>query len=79
MDQEELRKRVVSDRNICGGMACIKGTRIPVAVILDSLAEGLTEQRILEAYPSLKPGDVQAAIAYAAELARESIWQLKTG
>jgi uncharacterized protein (DUF433 family) len=64
------------DPRICHGKACITGTRIMVSVILDNLAEGASQQQILESYPSLKPGDIQAAIAYAAELARERILPL---
>lgn len=44
-----------------------------VSVILDNLAVGLTGQEILKSYPSLKPEDIQAVMAYAAELARERI------
>jgi uncharacterized protein (DUF433 family) len=58
---------------ICHGQACIRGTRIPVSVILDNLAAGLTEQEILEEYPGLTHEGIRAAIAYAAELAREEV------
>jgi uncharacterized protein (DUF433 family) len=60
-----------SDPNICGGELCAAGTRIPVTVILDNLAEGSTKDDILGSYPSLKPEHVAAALAYAAELAHE--------
>ena len=60
-----------SDPQICGGEICAKGTRIPVTVILDSLGEGSTREAILASYPSLKPEHIQAALAYAAELAHE--------
>lgn len=65
------RKRITADPEICHGKACIKGTRIMVSVILDNLADGATEEDILNDYPSLKPQDIKAAIAYAAELSRE--------
>jgi uncharacterized protein (DUF433 family) len=55
------------------GKACIKGTRIPVAVILDNLAAGLDDREIIKSYPSLDSNAVRAAIAYAAELAREEV------
>ena len=61
------------DPNICHGKACIKGTRIMVSVVLDNLAAGLTTEEIVQSYPSLSREAVQAAIAYAAELARERI------
>jgi uncharacterized protein (DUF433 family) len=68
--------KISVDPNICHGKACIKGTRVMVAVILDCLAEGMTEDQIIEEYPSLEKGDIQAAIYYAASLAREEIISL---
>lgn len=61
---------------VCGGQPCIRDTRIPVAVVLDALAEGLTTEQVREHYPSLTADDVAAAIAYAAELSRENIWKV---
>jgi uncharacterized protein (DUF433 family) len=60
-----------SDPAVCGGDVCARGTRIPVTVILDSLAEGSSKEEILESYPSLRLEHMDAAIAYAADLARE--------
>ena len=60
-----------SNPNVCGGEICAAGTRIPVSVILDTLAEGSTKEEILRSYPSLKPEHIDAALAYAADLARE--------
>ncbi len=60
-----------SKSNVCGGEVCAVGTRIPVTVILDSLAEGSTKDEILRSYPSLKPAHIDAALAYAAHLAHE--------
>jgi len=59
------------DPNVCHGQACIKGTRIMGSVILDNLAAGATPEEILRSYPSLRPEHIPAAIAYAADLARE--------
>ncbi|MGJ3251133.1 MAG: DUF433 domain-containing protein [Elainellaceae cyanobacterium] len=70
------RDRISTDPNICHGKACITGTRIMVSIILDNLAAGLSHDEILASYPSLKPEDIQSAIAYAAELARERIVSL---
>ena len=64
---------ITVDANICHGNACIKGTRIMVSVVLDNLAAGLSIEDILRSYPSLKRESVLAAIAYAADLARERI------
>jgi uncharacterized protein (DUF433 family) len=63
------RDYLVSDLQICGGQVC--ATRIPVTVILDSLAEGNTREEILRSYPPLTPEHLDAALVYAAELARE--------
>lgn len=68
-----LLERISIDPNICFGKPCIKGTRIWVSLILDILANGATEAEILESYPHLEPDDIRAAIAYAADIARERI------
>jgi uncharacterized protein (DUF433 family) len=65
------KRHLVSKPGTCGGQLCAKGTRIPVVVILDSLAEGASETDLLASYPTLKRAHVRAAIAYAAALARE--------
>jgi uncharacterized protein (DUF433 family) len=67
------RKRISVDPNVCHGKACITDTRIMVSVILDNLAAGESVERILKNYPTLKPEDIQAALLYAAELARERV------
>ncbi len=69
----DWQERISVDPKVCHGKACIKGTRIMVSVILDNLAAGVTPEEILASYPSLGPKDIQAAVAYAAELARERI------
>ncbi len=74
------REYLASDPNICGGQLCAKGTRVLVTVILDSLAEGATREEILASYPSLEPSHINAALAYAAELAHEeSLLPLRAG
>ena len=73
------RERIAVDPSVCHGKACIKGTRIMVSVILDNLAAGVSQEEILKSYPSLTLDDIQAAIAYAAELARERIVLLPVG
>jgi len=64
---------ITVDPAICHGKACIKGTRIPVSVVLDNLAEGLGTEDLRASYPSLTRESIQAAIAYAAGLACERI------
>ena len=65
------RDYLISNSQVCGGQLCAAGTRIPVTVILDSLAEAATRDEILRSYPSLRPEHIDAALLYAAELARE--------
>ena len=65
------REYLVHDPNVCHGQLCAKGTRVLVTNILDSLGEGATREQILHSYPSLHAEHIDAAIAYAAELARE--------
>jgi uncharacterized protein (DUF433 family) len=65
--------RIAIDPLVCFGKPCIKGTRIWVSLILDFLASGESEAQILAAYPQLQPEDIRAALAYAAEVARERI------
>ena len=67
------KDKITIDPNICHGKPCIKGTRIIVSVILDNLANGMKEEDILISYPSLTSEDIQAAIAYAAELSHERL------
>jgi uncharacterized protein (DUF433 family) len=67
------KDRISVDPAICHGQACIKGTRIMVSVVLDNLAANVGEEAILENYPTLTKEDINAAVAYAAELARERV------
>jgi len=70
---DDWRKRISSNPEICGGRACIAGTRVPVRVVLANLAEGLSPQEIVAEYPSVTLEDVRAAMHYAAEIADERI------
>jgi len=67
----EWRDRININPLGCHGKACIRGTRVMVSVILDNLAAGVPHDELLQSYPSLQESDIQAALAYAAELARE--------
>jgi uncharacterized protein (DUF433 family) len=69
--REELLNRISINPNICFGKPCIRGHRIWVSLILDLLAAGMTSDEIIEDYPGLTIEDVQACIAYGAEMARE--------
>ena len=68
-----LLNRIAIDARICGGKPCVRGTRIWVSLILDLLADGMTEAELLVQYHQLVHEDVLAAIAYGAEAARERI------
>ncbi len=69
----QWRDYLASNPAVCGGQLCATGTRVMVTNILDSLAERATREEILRSYPSLQPEHIDAAIAYAAELAHEEI------
>jgi uncharacterized protein (DUF433 family) len=73
------RDRVTVDPGVCHGRACIRGTRVMVSVILDNLAAETPRDEILRAYPALRREDIDAAIGYAAELARERVVPLEPG
>lgn len=54
-----------------GGVPCLRGLRIPVATVVGMVAEGMTTDEILRAYPDLEREDIQEALRYAAEAVRE--------
>jgi len=66
------QERITVNPSICHGKACIRGTRVMVSVILDNIAAGESPDEIMRGY-HLEREDVQAAIQYAAELARETV------
>ena len=69
----DWRERITTDVSVCHRKACIKGTRIMVSILLDNLAAGLSRDDILASYPSLVPQYLDAAVLYAAELAKERV------
>lgn len=74
-----LLKRIAVDPNVCFGKPCIRGTRIWVSLILDFLANGMTVEEVLAEYPQLAREDIQAAIAYGAEMSRERFVEVAAG
>ncbi|VUZ84808.1 hypothetical protein MELA_01182 [Candidatus Methylomirabilis lanthanidiphila] len=72
MERQQWMERIVVDPKRHGGEPCVKGTRIPVSVIVGSIADGDTVEVLLTAYPNLTPADIQAALQYAAEVVREA-------
>ena len=76
---ENWKERISIDPKVCHGKPCIKGTRIMVWIIVSCLANGDSIEDILEAYPGLKREDIQAALAYAAEMTREKVLPVEVG
>jgi uncharacterized protein (DUF433 family) len=72
-DRAPYAERIVRNPQICGGEPVLKGTRITLRTVLASLAQGDSAEDILEDFPSLKPEDVRAAIAFAAASAEEDL------
>ena len=62
-----------------GGVPCIRGLRIPVATVVGMVADGMSHEEILAAYPDLEATDVQEALHYAAEAVRERELPLVAG
>ena len=71
------RDRVIVEPEIMHGKPVIKGTRIPVYIILNLLAGGLSEEEVLREYPDLTREDIHACLEYAAELAQEEVGVLE--
>lgn len=69
----DWRLRVEVDPDLHHGDPCIRGTRIPVRTVIGSLADGMSVEQIREAYPQLTADDVQAALAYAAEVLKDEV------
>jgi uncharacterized protein (DUF433 family) len=65
--------RIVIDPKCHGGEPCIKGTRIPVSIIVGSIAHRDTQEVLLRAHPSLSREDLRTALKYAAEAVRETL------
>jgi uncharacterized protein (DUF433 family) len=78
MTNEQLAL-VVSDPDVLHGQVRIRGTRVPVSVVLDCLAAGMTEPEIVTEYPSLSVDGIRAAAAYGAVLARDEVVPLGSG
>lgn len=68
-----MNPRIVSDLSICGGEPTVKGTRIPVHIILSHLAAGENYEEVLKQFPRLTQEDILACLEYAAFLATEKV------
>jgi uncharacterized protein (DUF433 family) len=63
--------RITINPNQMGGAPCLRGLRIPVSTLVDMVADGMTKEEILNAYPDLEVEDVAEALRYAAAAVRE--------
>lgn len=63
--------RITVNPNQMGGVPCIRGLRIPVATVVDMVADGLAVEEIIKAFPDLEQEDIRDALQYAAEAVRE--------
>lgn len=70
-------ERITFDPGIMGGRACIRGLRVTVSLVLNLVANGMTSEEIVTAYPYLEDEDVHQALRYAAWLAEESVLPLE--
>ena len=64
-------ERITINPQQMGGVPCIRGLRIPVATVVDMVADRMSEGEILEAFPDLQPEDLREALLFAAEAVRE--------
>ena len=71
-------QRISVDPRQMGGTPCLRRLRIPVATVVEMVAEGMTTEEILAAYPDLEREDVAEALRYAAEAVRERELPLRT-
>ena len=70
---------IVSDPEILGGKACVRGTRLSVEFLLELAGSGATHEQILAQYSQLTPDGLAAAFRYAADVLKgEHVWELKT-
>ena len=73
MSRVRWQERVVVDNDLHHGDPCIKGTRVPVVMIVGSLADGMTHGQIRQAFPQLTDDDISAALAYAADALNQDL------
>ena len=75
-----LADRITIDLNVLVGKPVVRGTRLSVELIVDLLAQGWTQEQILDSYPNLTVDDIRACLAYASELLHaERVYRLKSG
>ncbi len=65
-------QRITVDPHLTGGVPCLRGLRIPVATVVAMVADGMSEEEILRAYPDLELEDIREALRYVAEAMEEA-------
>jgi uncharacterized protein (DUF433 family) len=70
--------RITFDPNVMGGRACIRGMRITVSLIVNLIANGMSFEEIIEAYPYLETDDIRQSLQYVAWLAEETVYPLES-
>lgn len=70
--------RITFDPLLMGGRACVRGMRLTVSLVLNLVADGMSSEEIVEAYPDLEVADVHEALRYAAWLAEEQVLPIQT-
>ena len=63
--------RITVNSNQMGGVPCVRGLRIPISTVVGMIADGMTKEEILKAFPDLKNEDINESLQYAAESVRE--------
>jgi uncharacterized protein (DUF433 family) len=66
-------ERITFDQRVMGGKACIRGMRVTVSLVVNLVANGMTADEIIEAYPYLESEDIRQALRFAAWLAEETV------
>jgi uncharacterized protein (DUF433 family) len=66
-------KKITFNKNVMSGQACIRGMRIPVSLIINLVANGMTTEDIIKEYPDLEPEDIKEALQYGSWLAKEEL------
>lgn len=66
--------RITADPAMLGGMACIRGMRISVSLLVNLVANGMSVAEIVDEYPDLEPADIRQALQYAAWAAGDAIY-----
>ncbi len=69
--------RITFDSQIMGGRACVRGMRVTVSLILNLVANGMSTEEIIGAYPYVEHADIRQALQYAAWLAEEELYPME--